>query len=79
MLNDGKFSFVDGEPGYEMKEVKRRGNLRVFSTILNITPPMWRSEVTLIVMGGDSGPKSSTITERSHAAILGGEPKTGKG
>lgn len=60
-------------------EMKReRQSLRVFSTILNITPPMWRSEVTLMVMGGDSGPKSSTITERSHAAILGREPKTRK-
>ena len=35
-----------------------------------MTPPMCRSEVTLTVMGGASAPRSSTATDRSHAAIL---------
>lgn len=46
-------------------------DLRVFSTSLRMTPPTWRSEVTLRVTGGVSGPRSSTVTDRSHAAILG--------
>ena len=44
---------------------------RVFSTSFSMTPPTWRSEVTLMVTGGVSEPRSSTMTDRSHAAILG--------
>ena len=44
---------------------------RVFSTSFRMTPPTWRSEATLRVTGGASGPRSSTVTDRSHAAILG--------
>lgn len=47
-----------------------QSNLRVFSTSFRITPPTWRSEATLIVTGTESGPRSSTVTDRSHAAIL---------
>lgn len=46
-------------------------NPRVFSTSFRMTPPTWRSEATLTVTGGTSDPKSSTVTDRSHAAILG--------
>lgn len=46
-------------------------NPRVFSTSFRMTPPTWRSEATLMVTGGTSDPKSSTVTDRSHADILG--------
>lgn len=49
----------------------RQNDPRVFSTSLRITPPTWRSEATLRVTGGASGPRSSTVTDRSHDAILG--------
>lgn len=51
-------------------KIQSQSNLRVFSTSFRITPPTWRSEATLMVTGGESGPRSSTVTDRSHAAIL---------
>lgn len=50
---------------------KEESDPRVFSTSFRMTPPTWRSEVTLTVTGGVSEPRSSTVTDRSHTAILG--------
>lgn len=57
------------------KQRQTNSDLRVFSTSFRMTPPTWRSEATLRVTGGASGPRSSTEIARSHAAILGEKRK----
>lgn len=64
------FESVHWKNGWD-KHRQTDSDPRVFSTSFRMTPPTWRSEATLRVTGGASDPRSSTVTDRSHAAILG--------